>query len=220
MTVSSTATTAGATPNTPAAAPATALSSLSGNFTDFLKLLMTQLRNQDPTSPMDTNQFTTQLVQFSSVEQQINANTKLTTLIQATQGNTLLQSSTLVGQKVEVKSDQISLQNGQGAIHFQTPTARQVDIGIYSPAGVKLSEAVVESKPGANAWSWNGQDRFGKTLPDGAYKVVTAGVDGSAVPFTVLGTATAVQRTGTAVNVNLGGLSVDFSAIQSVGAAK
>ena len=55
-----------------------ALNSLSANFGDFLKLLMTQLQNQDPTSPLDTNQFTTELVQFSSVEQQINTNTSLT----------------------------------------------------------------------------------------------------------------------------------------------
>jgi flagellar hook assembly protein FlgD len=63
------------------AAPQTgsaALNSLSANFGDFLKLLMTQLQNQNPTSPLDTNQFTSELVQFSSVEQQINTNTSLT----------------------------------------------------------------------------------------------------------------------------------------------
>ena len=54
------------------------LQSLSSNFSDFLGMLMTQLQNQDPTSPMDSNQFTSELVQFSGVEQQINTNTSLT----------------------------------------------------------------------------------------------------------------------------------------------
>ena len=76
---------------------ATALSSLSGNFTDFLNMLMTQLQNQDPTSPMDTNAFTTELVQFSSVEQQINTNTSLTQLIQLTQGGEVMQASAMTG---------------------------------------------------------------------------------------------------------------------------
>src|SRR6202000_1078697 len=61
-----------------------AMSQLSGNFDTFLQLLTTQLKNQDPTSPMDSNEFTQQLVEFSQVEQQINTNTNLQTLI--TQG--------------------------------------------------------------------------------------------------------------------------------------
>src|SRR5512135_1938062 len=82
-----------------AAPPAgnTALTSLSANFGDFLKLRMTQLQNQDPTSPLDTNQFTTELVQFSSVEQQINTNTSLTQLIQLTQAGEVMQASAMTG---------------------------------------------------------------------------------------------------------------------------
>ena len=58
-----------------------ALKQLSGNFSTFLNLLTTQLKNQDPTSPMDTNQFTQQLVMYSQVEQQIQSNSNLKTLI-------------------------------------------------------------------------------------------------------------------------------------------
>src|ERR1700758_1285072 len=58
-----------------------AMSQLSGNFDTFLQLLTSQLKNQDPTSPMDSNQFTQQLVEYSQVEQQINTNTSLKTLI-------------------------------------------------------------------------------------------------------------------------------------------
>src|SRR2546421_564140 len=80
---------------TAAQAGSPALNSLSANFGDFLKLLMTQLRNQDPTSPLDTNQFTTELVQFASVEQQINTNSSLTQLIQLTQAGEVMQGSAM-----------------------------------------------------------------------------------------------------------------------------
>src|ERR1700733_9299991 len=74
-----------------------ALTSLTSNFQDFLGMLMTQLQNQDPTSPMDTNQFTNELVEFSGVEQQINTNSSLTQLIQLTQSGQVEQSASLVG---------------------------------------------------------------------------------------------------------------------------
>ena len=193
--------------------------SLTKNYNDFLKLLMTQLQNQDPTSPMDTNQFTSQLVQYSSVEQQINTNASLTQLIQLTQGSEVLQSSSLVGKPVTVTSDRIALQNGKGAVQFDTATAQPVSIGIYSDAGVKLRDAAVTSQAGHNEWAWDGKDGGGNTVADGAYRVVMVGeADGKsqALPFTVSGTATGVQKSGKAVQVQLGALNVDLSAVQSV----
>ncbi len=126
------------------AAPQTgsaALNSLSANFGDFLKLLMTQLQNQDPTSPLDTNQFTSELVQFSSVEQQINTNTSLTQLIQLTQAGEVMQASDMTGKTVTVSSDHVPLQNGKGTVQFTAPAAEQVAIAIYSDTGAKLSDA-------------------------------------------------------------------------------
>lgn len=197
--------------------PANPLSKLSGNFGDFLNLLITQLKNQDPTAPTDTNQFTTQLVQFTGVAQQINTNTSLTTLIQSTQGNTLLNSSSLIGKHVEVTSDQLSLQNGAASINFKTAAPEPVDIGIYTPGGVKLAEAAVSSVAGQNHWSWDGKDGNGTQLPDGAYKVMAMDASGGAVPLTVNGTASGVQRNGTALKVSLGALQVDFGSVLSVG---
>src|SRR6185503_3602016 len=115
-----------------------ALNSLSANFGDFLKLLMTQLQNQDPTSPLDTNQFTSELVQFSSVEQQINTNTSLTQLIQLTQAGEVMQASAMTGKQVTVTADHLSLQNGKGLIKFTAPANEPVGIEIYSDSGAKL----------------------------------------------------------------------------------
>ncbi len=208
------ATAAGAT--AAGGAATTSLSSLTNNFNDFLKLLMTQLQNQDPTAPMDTNQFTSQLVQFTSVEQQINTNSSLSTLIQATQGSNLLQSSALVGQTVEVSGDQLSLQSGQATLHFTGTTTQPVSIGVYAASGAKVADATVPQNAGSNSWTWNGKNANGLALPDGAYKAVAKTADGTAVPFTTLGTVTGVQRSGSAMTVQLGGLSVDLNNVQTV----
>jgi flagellar basal-body rod modification protein FlgD len=198
-----------------------ALNSLSANFGDFLKLLMTQLQNQDPSSPLDTNQFTSELVQFSSVEQQINTNTSLTKLIQLTQAGEIMQGSSMTGKRVTVDSDYLPLQNGKGTLQFTAPAAQPVDIAIYSDSGVKLSESMLMATKGANTWTWDGKTTSGTTLPDGSYKVAVIGAnaDGttSALTFSVIGTATGVQSQSNGVQLQLGALSVDFSKVQAVG---
>ncbi|HEY7581149.1 MAG TPA: flagellar hook capping FlgD N-terminal domain-containing protein [Acetobacteraceae bacterium] len=198
-----------------------ALNSLSANFGDFLKLLMTQLQNQDPSSPLDTNQFTSELVQFSSVEQQINTNTSLTQLIQLTQAGEVMQGSSMTGKRVTVSSDHVPLQNGQGTIQFNAPAAEPVDIAIYSDSGAKLSDQMLMATKGSNTWTWNGTTSSGSTLPDGSYKVAVTGAnaDGttSALTFSVIGTATGVQNQSNGMQLQLGALSVDFSKVQAVG---
>jgi flagellar basal-body rod modification protein FlgD len=198
-----------------------ALNSLSANFGDFLKLLMTQLQNQDPTSPLDTNQFTSELVQFSSVEQQIDTNTSLTQLIQLTQGSEVMQASAMTGKRVTVSSDHVPLQNGQGTIQFTAPAAEPVDISIYNDNGAKLSDATLMAVKGTNTWTWKGTNSAGTALPDGSYKVAVTGAnaDGttSALTFSVVGTATGVQSQSNSIQLQLGALSVDFSKVQSVG---
>jgi len=198
-----------------AAAPANPLGSLSSNFGNFLSLLMTQLKNQDPTSPLDTNQFTSQLVQFSSVEQQINTNTSLTKLIELTQTGSLLQSSAMVGKTVAVQSDQLVVQNGTAGLRFTTPTAEPVEISITNAAGKKLLDTTVPAASGPNTWTWDGKDAAGNTVPDGLYavSVQAAGASGTAaaVPFTVVGTATGVTSQNNTVQLRIGALSCPFS---------
>src|SRR5579871_1104868 len=83
-----------------------ALSGLSSNFSTFLTLLTTQLKNQDPTSPMDSNQFTQQLVEFSQVEQQINTNDNLQTLISQGSSTASAMATTYLGRNVSVTNGQ------------------------------------------------------------------------------------------------------------------
>lgn len=197
------------------------LVALSSNFGDFLQMLMTQLQNQDPTSPMDTNEFTSELVEFSGVEQQINTNSSLTQLIQLTQAGEVMQATAMDGKPVTVQSSQIALQNGSGTLNFTTATSEPVAIAITNSSGQQIYGTTLTSTAGQNTWTWNGQDNNGNQLPDGAYNVavVAANADGSttAVPFTVTGTATGVQSLSSGMQLQLGALSVPFSAVQSVG---
>lgn len=199
---------------------ATALGKLSNNYSDFLKLLMTQLQNQDPTSPMDTNAFTTELVQFSSVEQQINTNTSLTQLIQLTQSGEILQSSSMVGHTVALSNTPMPVQNGAGKINYTAASAGPVQIGVYNSTGTLLNQSLVTAASGANSWSWNAKDANGNLQPDGAYKVVVAATDktgaATTLPYTVVGVATGVVKNGANLQLQLGPVTTDFANVQSV----
>jgi flagellar basal-body rod modification protein FlgD len=199
----------------------TALGGLANNFTDFLSLLMTQLQNQDPSSPMDSSQFTTELVQFTSVEQQIGTNSNLTQLIQLTQASQIEQSASMLGKPVTVTSPQLTLQNGSAEIDFSTATTKPVGIAVYNAAGAQVQTATLTSNAGTNTWKWDGTSAVGTTMPDGAYKVTVTAIGADAgtsqIPFTVTGTATSVMNNAGTVQVQMGGLTLPFSAVQSVG---
>jgi flagellar basal-body rod modification protein FlgD len=218
--IANTGTTTAAGSTSSSQSSSAALNSLSSNFGDFLSLLMTQLQNQDPTSPLDTNEFTSELVQFCSVEQQINTNSSLTQLIQLTQAGEIMQASSMTGKQVTVSSDHVPLQNGKGTIQFTAPAAEPVDISIYSDSGTKLRDQVMTASKGTNTWNWDGTNSSGQSLPDGSYKVVVTGAnaDGTTSTLTtsVVGTATGVQNQSSGVQLQMGALSVDFSKVQSV----
>jgi flagellar basal-body rod modification protein FlgD len=197
-----------------------ALSSLTSNYSDFLNLLTTQLQNQDPSSPMDSSQFTTELVQFSGVEQQINTNSNLSQLIALTQASNISQASSMLGSQVTATSTQLPLQNGSAKLSFTAPSAEPVNIAVSNSSGETLYDATVNATSGANNWTWDGTDSSGATLPDGAYNVsvTNTGADGTAtaVPFTVTGTATSLDSASNNLTLNLGAVNIPFSSITSV----
>jgi flagellar basal-body rod modification protein FlgD len=212
---------AAAAASSASSASASSFASLDGNFSDFLNMLMTQLQNQDPTSPMDTDTFTSELVQFSSVEQQIQTNSSLTSLIQLTQGSEVIQGSGMVGQQVTVQSTQIPLQNSTGTVNITSPAAEKVAVSITNSAGTDIFDTSVNAVAGNNSFQWNGTNNAGETMPDGVYTLVATGsnVGGgtSTLPFTVTGTATGVVTSNNTVQLQIGALTVPFSSITSVG---
>ncbi len=217
--------TAASSSGTAAAAAASAvgtnaLQQLGSNFNQFLSLLTTQLQNQDPTSPMDTNQFTQELVQFTGVQQSVATNTNLSQLISLQQGSEVLQSSAVVGHKATVASGQIALQNGTGEITFSAAAAEPVQLAIVDSSGRPVRNVALQAQAGTNSWSWDGRDDSGNSLPDGAYGIaVETGTDGSsasAVPFSVVGTATGLVNGASGMQLQIGALSVGLDKVQSI----
>jgi flagellar basal-body rod modification protein FlgD len=197
-----------------------ALQSLGTNFTSFLSLLTTQLQNQDPTSPMDTNQFTQELVEFTGVQQSVTTNTNLSQLISLTQGSEVLQSSNIIGDSATVTSPQIALQSGTGTVTFTTAAAEPVQIAIVDSAGNPILDASVNATAGSNSWTWNGQNNQGSQVPDGAYGIAletgTNGSNAAPVTFSVVGTASGLTNTPSGMQLDIGALQVPMTSVQSL----
>jgi flagellar basal-body rod modification protein FlgD len=195
---------------------AQALTALGSNLNDFLKMLMTQLQNQDPTQPLSSDQFTSQLVQFASVEQQVNANTNLTTLIQLQQGSEMVQAGGIIGKQVTAQTSTVDLKSGSASLTLSPPASEPVTVAITSPSGTALTTQTVKASPGGTNWTWNGETDSGQSLPDGTYNVAVTDANGKIVPFGIAGTVSSVQKSGSDVMLTLGsGQQVSLSSVQS-----
>src|SRR5712672_780667 len=113
----------------------TAGSTLAGNFQTFLTLLTTQLQNQNPLDPLDTNQFTQQLVQFASVEQQLKTNDQLTTLVSLQQTAQSSQALGFVGKTAVVDGSTTAVKNGTATWELSVPNNSNVTLSITNSTG-------------------------------------------------------------------------------------
>jgi flagellar basal-body rod modification protein FlgD len=150
----------------------------------------------------------------------VNTNTSLGQLIGLQQSAQVLQGSSLVGRQATVTANQITLQKGAGEVTFTGTAGEPVAISVVNAAGTPLRDVSLTANAGTNTWTWDGTDNNGNAVPDGAYNIAveTASTNGNAtgVPFGVIGTATGISTSGTNTNLQLGALSVNLSALQSV----
>jgi flagellar basal-body rod modification protein FlgD len=155
-----------------------AMSQLSSNFSTFLTLLTTQLKNQDPTSPMDSNTFTQQLVMYSQVEQQINTNDNLKTLIGQGTTNAAAMAGTYLGKKVSITNGNASLTGGAAAWSYNLDTASATtQLAITDAKGNTVFTTTGETTAGNHSFTWNGKDLNGNQLADGTYKLTVTAAD-------------------------------------------
>ena len=207
-----------------AAASATAAQSSTGlgsDFNTFLRLLTTQLRNQDPTNAMSPEQMTAQLVQFAGVEQQIRVNTSLEKLIALQEASQLTASAPLLGGRGETPGDRLSLQNGSATLRLPPAgLAAAASIQVLDPSGRLLREAQVPLGGDVTEWNWDGRDSAGRRMPDGAYRFSAAGASAAGAPAAVqaspVGTVTGTERVDGALRLMLGGLAVGFDSVRSL----
>jgi flagellar basal-body rod modification protein FlgD len=162
---------------TAAGTNATAAGQLAGNFDEFLRLLTTQLQNQDPTSPLDPNQFTQELVQFSSVEQQIQTNTSLTTLISLQQNAQATAALGFIGHTVVINGSVAQLNNGQASWNFSVSKPAAATINVADSTGKNVYSITQAVSPGPQTFTWNGQTSNGNVLTSGSYTISVTATD-------------------------------------------
>lgn len=141
-------------------------------YNNFLLLLTKQLQNQDPLNPLDTAQFTEQLVSFSAVEQQINSNKSLEKLIKLQSATNAFGAVSFLGNKVAVDSDRVSLKGGKTSFQYEIDrNATRAALRVIDARGNTV--LVQEANRGIGTYNvdWNGKDAFGNQLPDGEYRV-------------------------------------------------
>lgn len=192
------------------------------NFNTFLTLLTTQLQNQDPLSPMDTNQFTQQLVSFSEVEQQINTNNYLQQMIQLQTAGQTLAAMPMVGQTIEFNGSSTALQNGQASYVYTLPSdATQTSLMVQDSTGRVVYSASGETSAGPHNFTWNGQTSSGQQLPDGGtytLSVVASGTGSTQISATVqaIGTVSSVSVNNGSPTFNIDGVAVPMSQLVTV----
>jgi flagellar basal-body rod modification protein FlgD len=154
-------------------------SALTGDLDFFLKMLTTQLKQQDPSQPMDVNQMTQQIAMLSGVQQQVATNTNLEKLL--AQGNSSLLSTAVsyIGNEVETKGNKGQILQGQGAFAYILPTAaKEVKITIKNSVGSVVFEGSGTTQSGRNVVIWDGKNSSTKKQePDGTYTISVSAKD-------------------------------------------
>lgn len=163
------------------------LSSLDMN--DFITLMVTQLKNQDPTNPLDTSEYVSQLAEFSTVSGISDMNTSLTSLLSEMRNSQALNATSLVGRDVLVEADTAQMESGDtlsGAV--DTPSgASSINFTITDSSGQTIRQFSVAATSDQTQFTWDGTDNSGKQVDDGTYKVqATASVSGTTESLSTL----------------------------------
>jgi flagellar basal-body rod modification protein FlgD len=219
MTVS--ATTPTSTLPTDTSASSAATKSLTDNYQTFLTLLTTQLKNQDPLNPMDSSQFTSQLVQFSSVEQQIQQNKNLETLISAQTSSAANSAVNYIGHAVAATSDQVSLINSSATINYALANnVADNAITISDSKGKTIRSLTGETGQGAHSITWDGKDSNGQQVADGVYKIAISAANAdktqASATIGISGVVTGVTLVDQKPMLAIGGVTVPMENVLSV----
>jgi flagellar basal-body rod modification protein FlgD len=199
---------------------ATDTATLANNFQTFLTLLTTQLKNQNPLDPLDTNQFTQQLVQFAGVEQQMKMNTQLGSLITIEQSAQSTAAMAYLGSTATVDGSTTALKSGKATWMFNSDKPATATISINDSTGNLAYSGNFTLNAGQQNFTWDGKGSNGQQWPDGNYKMTITAKDTSgntvAVSTQVTGTVDSVDLTTSPPALSIGGNSYTADKIKSV----
>ncbi|HVX58048.1 MAG: flagellar hook assembly protein FlgD [Devosia sp.] len=193
---------------------------IANNFDTFLQLLTTQLKNQNPLDPLDTNQFTQQLVEFSGVEQQLKTNDFLSSLVQANANTTNSNAVNYIGKTVTASGVRSELVNGKAQWNFSVDDAAVVTVNIKDENGNTVYSEQGAMQAGSGTFTWDGKDNQGNVRPDGTYSISMQAVtpEGKTINVSTetTGTVTGVDFTGSEPVLLVGKARLNLSGVTSV----
>ena len=193
---------------------------LADNFEMFLTLLTEQMKNQDPLNPLDSTQFVNQLVDFSSVEQQIAQNQNLESLLLLQSAAAQANSVSYIGRIATAETPDTALANGEAEWDYTLPSDAQSVSLVVKEGDKVVARATGEATTGTHTFTWDGKNEAGSQLDDGVYtlEITATDADGEAVDVGIraAGRVTGVDLSGNEVVVQMGQINVPLSSIISV----
>ena len=193
---------------------------IANNFDTFLQLLTTQLKNQNPLDPLDTNQFTQQLVEFSGVEQQLKTNDFLSSLVQANANTTNSNAVNYIGKTVTASGVRSELVNNKAQWNFTIADAANVTVNIKDANGNTVYTEQGAMQAGSGTFTWDGKDNQGNVQSPGTYSISMQAVspEGKSVNISTqsTGVVTGVDFTGTEPVLLVGNSRLNLSGVLSV----
>jgi flagellar basal-body rod modification protein FlgD len=193
--------------------------SIASNFQTFLTLLTTQLQNQNPLDPLDTNQFTAQLVQFAGVEQQMKQNDQLASLIAIEKSAQSTTALAFVGNTVAVDGSKTQF-DGSATWNIKAPKDTNATITITNAAGQTAYSGNFSLNQGNASFVWDGKGNDGTQWPKGSYTLTATGKDSSgnntAISTEVQGVVDSVDLTASPPLLSIGGQTYTTDQIRRV----
>jgi flagellar basal-body rod modification protein FlgD len=193
---------------------------IAGNFDAFLSLLTTQLRNQNPLEPLNSNEFTQQLVQFSSVEQQLKTNDTLKELVSSSRTTSITNAATFVGSTITADGAATRLTSGSATWRLNAPRPVQATISVRDANGATVYSERKVLTTGLQDFRWNGRNSTGGFSPDGNYSIRVDATDATGqlavVKTEIAGMVDGVDLTGASPVLLVGTARVAIDAVKSI----
>lgn len=194
---------------------------LSEDMDSFLHILTTQLKYQDPLSPMDSTEFTNQLVQFAGVEQSIQTNKYLETVISQNNAGMASQAVTYMDKVIQSETGYVPLQDGYGKFtYILEKDAKSCVVALQDSEGNFVKTFPGETVAGRHVIDWDGTDNNGDKLADGSYKIVVTaqGSDGKDITAmtTAYGKVTGVAYDGDLIALGMGDVVVSMYSVLAI----
>lgn len=194
-------------------------SSIANNFDQFLTLLTTQLKNQSPLDPLDTNQFTAQLVQFAGVEQQLKTNETLSTLLSLNAASMATSAVGFIGSTITADGATTKLSGGKAEWTVNVPRAGTATVTIKDAKGSIVRTMTASLTAGDQSFKWDGKNSTGTAAADGDYTITIDATDATGAAMTaktmISGVVDGVDFSSSIPALKIGGISVPISNIKS-----